>query len=142
MGRNVERDAARQYEQPRDVGESGREALIERILVAARRPMPSIVECVQILCTDGVWRGVFSVHGGHTATDQSRIGGYAFQDPRTGCTYGQRESTREALEARHAAWKAEQEADFRSHLESATDARLVQLAAFWLKNAKGAAHGS
>jgi N12 class adenine-specific DNA methylase len=110
-----------------------REALIERIIAKARRPMPEIVPVKESLYSDGKWHGAFGVPHGVTDTGQSRIAGYVYRMA-DGTTAGTRH---ESPEAAADAWRTDQETrdeEFRQALRERDDAGLRDAATYWLKD--------
>jgi hypothetical protein len=115
-----------------------RTALIEQIIEAARKPMPEIVEKRELLGTDGKWYVGDLPIGVDVARDVDphvRVVGFVFRS-REGTTYGTREPTREALEARFNAAQEREMIVFRSDLEDRVDEKLQECADYWLGDRK------
>jgi hypothetical protein len=66
-----------------------RTAVIDGILAAARKPCPDIVECFELLGTDGKWHSPYGFPFGVHSTGDRRSIGFAYRS-REGMTYGLR----------------------------------------------------
>jgi predicted RNA methylase len=111
-----------------------REALIERIVAAARRPEPDIVPVVMTKGTDGKWYRATanSMPQNVRATDEDRIDGYVIRTEQ-GTTVGTAAPTKEAKLKEWQAVEEKKAADFRTHLQGESDERLQSQASYWLK---------
>src|SRR6267154_2103607 len=78
--------------------------IINRILAAARRPIPDVAEIRYLLATDGKYYGALGFPAGVRAIEpyEMKVVGYAIRTPE-GTTIGTREATREAVLTRHEA---------------------------------------
>jgi len=115
--------------------QSGRAALIERIVAAARKPEPDIVPVKQTLYDDGKWYG----HGGPYDTRiqpvqpyQHRIDHYATRSE-TGTIVGPSGATEAEVLEKFRRGQASRDADFRSHLQQMSEPDLQKQAKSWLK---------
>lgn len=117
----------------KEVLSTEREALIARIVAAAREPDPEIVEQTETKGSDGKWylTRANSMPWGVRSTDETRSVGYAILT-RDGTTVGKREPTREAVLER---WRKAEDAkaeEFRSALAEMDDEQLRGQQATWL----------
>lgn len=110
-----------------------REATIDRIVTASRKPEPKVVPVVMGKGTDGKW---YRARGntlpiGVSTTGETRIDGYVFEDAQ-GTTYGTIKPTAEELLE---GWRKAQDRDaeeFRRLLRDKSDADLEKTAEHWL----------
>jgi hypothetical protein len=107
--------------------------IIDRIVAAARRPCPQIVEAVRFVDPE-TGRG-FLWNGVPASVDASKlvrtVFGYVYFDG--ACTYGQRYPSREAAEQAHEERQRRIDERFRQELLAMPPERLSERAAYWLK---------
>lgn len=107
--------------------------LIERILSAARRPMPQIVESFQLLGTDGKWYSGLGFPRGVDSAGERRSIGFVFRDSKSGCTFGIGAKSREELEQRHNSSQDKQAEQFRDLLVAMAPDEFASQVSYWLK---------
>ncbi len=112
-----------------------RATLINRIVGAARKPMPDIRPVTRSLGTDGNWYSMGGMPIGVSTTGETKSIGFAFANKDTGGVFGAVEKTRQALIDRFMARQDSNDAELRQELEKSSDERLQEQAAFWLKGA-------
>lgn len=109
-----------------------RQALINQIAEASRKPAPTVVPSVESKGSDGKWyAGDFPI--GVNSTGETRIRGYVIRTEQ-GTTVGTVEKTPEAVRARVQRIHDKDVEDFRQHLEKEPDERLASQARYWLKD--------
>jgi len=108
-----------------------RDALIERIVVAARRPLLPIEERRKLKGSDGNWYGANGFPIGVKHTGETRPDG--FVQTREGVDVGQRYNTREEAEAAQLKVQKENDDAFRTALREMDDAALAEQQRYWLK---------
>jgi predicted RNA methylase len=109
-----------------------RDALVERIVTAARKPEPEIVPVREDLYSDGKWHSAFGVPHGVTNTGQTRIAGYVFRAS-DGTTHGRRYETPEAAREAWRSAQATRDEEFRQALLEMPDDRIQSQAEYWMK---------
>lgn len=105
---------------------------IQAILDASRTPMLEVAKCIEYECTDGLWRGVLSMHSGHKMTGKERVAGYCLiskDGVRIGVRYpSEKHCIDEQIRKRDASSE-----EFRAQLEAMDDAAFARQVAYWLK---------
>lgn len=116
-----------------------RAQIIDEILAASRRPVPEIVETVTMLCDDGKYRNAFGLpHGVHFVDPvERRSEGFVYRSSE-GTTSGKRHASHQAALDNWNDAEDVKAADFRVHLESASDQELGSQAIYWMRQAKAA----
>lgn len=110
---------------------SDRKDQIQAILDASRMPMLSVATCMEYECTDGGWRSVFSMHGGHTMTGAECVAGYCCVS-RDGTRIGVRYPSREACIDDQKRKRDADAAEFRAILEKMDDDAFARQVAYWI----------
>lgn len=110
-----------------------RQDTIDKIVAAARRPCPRIVEAIRYVDpetqSEYLWNGVpFGVDSRKLVRT---VVGYVYSDGAT--TYGTRYDSRDAAELSHNQWEDKTGAEFRVKLNAMSAAKLAEQAAYWLK---------
>lgn len=107
-----------------------RRDIVEEIVQAAQKPLPSITDIVEHECSDGVWRGTYALHGGHRTTGNTRLGGYCRVN-RDGQMYGSRFPTRQALMQDMVRVQGDENEELRDFLYTLPMDQLEAKHAFW-----------
>lgn len=112
-----------------------RPAMIEQCVTASRRPLPLIAECMEYECTDGKWRGVYNMHGGHKRTGASRLAGYCRMD-QNGIRHGKTFQSIGELTQDMQRVQEHNEDEFRADLNEMSDERLAECHKFWTEGSR------
>ena len=109
---------------------------IDRIVAAARRPCPLIVEAIRFVDRETgreyLWNGI--PYGVDASKLVRTVVGYVYSDG--ACTYGQRYPSRDAAEQAHQVRQQANDEQFREQLLSMSPKRLNEQATYWLKGEK------
>ena len=114
------------------MGATAREELINKILDAARNPLPKAVPTVQLMGTDGVWRSPHNFPLNVESTGEKRTVGYHFVD-KNGLGMGIAAKSEQELIDRHNANEDRRSNQYREALGKESDTNLQSTANYWLK---------